>query len=203
MPLFAGMDVSGETTELLQEFGRLVEKWTPKINLIARSTVPDLWNRHILDSAQVYQHAPAFEKWTDIGSGGGFPGIVMAILAREKNPSATLTLIESDTRKATFLRTAARELSLTVDVVSERIEVASPTGADVVSARALGSMATLLPLLQHHLSPDGTALLMKGRRFAEELSEVSADWDFDLKQYPSITDPDSRILSLQRISRVA
>jgi 16S rRNA (guanine527-N7)-methyltransferase len=198
-----GVNVSRETEEALRVFADLAVKWTSRINLIAKSTVSDIWERHVLDSAQLYQYAPVYTHWVDIGSGGGFPGIVMAILAKQENPKAKFTLIESDARKCVFLRTAIRELSLNAYVQTQRIEKAGPESADVVSARALGSLSDLLPLVQRHLNATGTALLMKGRRYDDELRAVSDDWTFELAEYNSITDPESRILSLKRISRAA
>jgi 16S rRNA (guanine527-N7)-methyltransferase len=198
-----GIDVSRETMERLEAFAELTAKWTVKINLIAKSTIPDIWNRHIIDSAQVYQFAENPKNWVDIGSGGGFPGIVLSILAKEQSPETKFTLIESDARKCTFLRTAIRELDLNAYVITQRIEKAEMQNADVVSARALGSISDLLPLVDRHLKPSGQALLMKGRSFASELDAVGGDWDFDLVEYPSITDVDSRILSLKRITRAA
>ena len=118
-----GTSVSRETMERLEYFGELTAKWTVKINLIAKSTIPDIWNRHIIDSAQVFQYAESPQHWVDIGSGGGFPGIVMAILAKEHAPETKFTLIESDARKCTFLRTAARELGLNLYAITQRIEL--------------------------------------------------------------------------------
>ncbi len=199
----AGRDVSRETYDDLMQFSELVAKWTPKINLIAPSTLPDLWNRHIVDSAQLYQYAPeSFDHWVDIGSGGGFPGIVAAIYAKTMQPAATFTLIESDQRKATFLRSAARELDLNVEVRSERIEHAPPQGADVVSARALATLSTLLSMALRHMKTDGYALFHKGKSVADEIAKARQDWVFDLEQHPSFTDPDARLLVIQRISRV-
>ncbi len=198
-----GVSVSRETIERLEAFAELTRKWTIKINLISKSTIPDVWNRHIIDSAQVFQYANQPKNWVDIGSGGGFPGIVLAIMAKELSPETKFTFIESDARKCTFLRTAIREQELNAYVITQRIENTEPQGADVVSARALGSIPDLLPHLERHLIPTGTALLMKGRTYAAELDAVGDDWDFDLAEYPSITDPDSRILSLKRITRAA
>ena len=198
-----GVSVSRETFQHLETFGELTAKWTAKINLIAKSTVPDIWNRHIIDSAQVFQYADNPKHWVDIGSGGGFPGIVTAIIAKELSPDTKFTLIESDARKCTFLRTAIRELGLNAYVVPQRIEKAAPQGADIVSARALASIEDLLPMIEMHLHPEGQALLMKGRTYAEELNAVRGNWDFDLDEYTSITEPDSRILSLKRIARAA
>lgn len=199
--LVAGVNVSRETMSDLEAFAALTAKWTAKINLIARGTVDSIWERHIVDSVQLYQFAPKpFEKWVDIGSGGGFPGIVMAILAKEKNPQAQFVLIESDQRKATFLRTAARELNLPVQVIAERIETAPVQNADVVSARALTALSGLLSLTKRHLKQEGFALFHKGRQSAQEVADAQKSWSFDLEENASITDPDARILAIRRIN---
>ena len=118
----AGIDVSRETYDNLRAFEELVRKWTVKINLISPTTIGQIWDRHIVDSVQVWAQAPEnATSWVDIGSGGGFPGIVLAILAKELRPEMAFTLIESDQRKCAFLRTAARELGLNVKVLSEQI----------------------------------------------------------------------------------
>ena len=93
------LSVSRETLAKLEAFAKLVEKWTAKINLISKASVPHIWDRHILDSLQVFNGAPPVQTWLDLGSGGGFPGIVVAIVAAEKNPDAKITLVESDQRK--------------------------------------------------------------------------------------------------------
>ena len=198
-----GINVSRETEGALRAFAALVAKWTRKINLIAPASDAVIWDRHIRDSAQLYACAPQnFTHWADLGSGGGFPGLVMAIIAQEKQPAARFTLIESDQRKATFLRTAARELSLSTTVLAERIEAAAPQNADIVSARALAPLDGLLGLVARHLATDGTALLPKGRTAAEEIAKARADWSFVLEDRPSITDPEARILVMQRIAAV-
>ncbi len=196
----AGLDVSRETIARLEGFAALTAKWTPKINLIAKGTVDQIWERHIVDSAQLYKLAPpSFAKWVDLGSGGGFPGIVMAAIAKEKQPDAEFVLIESDQRKCAFLRTAARELDLPVTVIADRIEQAPPQAADVVSARALAALPALLPLIARHLKSDGHALVHKGRQAQQEITDAALAWSFALEDHPSITDPDARLLDIQRI----
>ena len=133
-----GVDVSRETVQTLLDFEMLVRKWTTAINLVSKSTVSEIWQRHISDSAQIFQYLPAGAKnWLDLGSGGGFPGIVVSILARELAPGLRVTLVESDRRKATFLRQAAQQFGLDVVVLDKRIESIPPQAADVLSARAL------------------------------------------------------------------
>lgn len=196
----AKVDVSRETIADLETFAALVGKWTPKINLIARSTVDSLWDRHITDSVQLYRFAPdSLSKWVDIGSGGGFPGIVMAILGKARHPEARFVLIESDQRKAAFLRSAARELSLSVRVLAERVEHTEPQNADVVSARALAPLSGLLPLALRHLNPQGSGLFHKGRQAHQEVADARKNWSFELEDHPSFTDPEARILAIRRI----
>ncbi|MEB8330809.1 class I SAM-dependent methyltransferase, partial [Flavobacteriaceae bacterium KMM 6897] len=114
-------------SERLNLFEALVRKWNPAINLVSRNSLADLRERHILDSIQTYQAVKEpFDHWVDIGSGGGFPGVVIAILSAEMSPSRDITLIESDARKATFLRAALRETGVSATVLTERIERAVP-----------------------------------------------------------------------------
>lgn len=202
MKKLSGFDVSRETIDRLSHFEDLVLKWNPRINLVAKSTLNEIWERHITDSVQLYQYAPAEAKtWLDIGSGGGFPGIVLAVMAAGSNQTAEFSMVESDQRKSTFLRTAARELGLKVTVHSERIEATSPQNADVITARALKSVVELMPFLERHLTPSGTAILPKGRNFAEEIPLARKKWRFDLTEHHSITDPDARILIMKEIAR--
>ena len=199
-----GIDVSRETFDDLKSFEALVRKWTSKINLISPSTIPEIWERHIVDSAQIYQYAPKnYKKWVDIGSGGGFPGIVMAILGKHANPDAEFVLIESDLRKATFLRTAARELGLRASVISQRIENASEQEADVVSARALSTLSTLIPFIKRHAKDDGRAILHKGKKSQAEVADARKYWRFELEEFTSLTDLEGQILIVKGISRVS
>lgn len=200
---FAGVDVSRETMDRLQEFASLLTKWTERINLVAPATIPHLWDRHIVDSGQLFQHAPPDARtWLDLGSGAGLPGLVCAILAREAMPGCHFTLIESDTRKSAFLMTASRTLDLAVTVLPQRVEMVPPQGADIISARALAPLVQLLPLVARHLSKDGVALLPKGKNHAQELAVTQQEWQFELRSYPSLTDPLARLLLLKEIHRV-
>ena len=185
----AGTNVSRETITRLTAFAALTTKWTPHINLVARSTLDDLWTRHIVDSAQIFQYAPAgAARWVDVGSGGGFPGIVVAAIAADLRPEMQFTLIESDQRKATFLRT-------------DRVELVAPQNADIISARALSSLHDLFPLILRHLSPDAISILPKGKSYAEEISLARQNWRFELDAHPSMTEPDARILVVKDIAR--
>ena len=198
-----GQNVSRETYDGLVHFANLVRKWTVKINLISSASIDQLWDRHIVDSAQVFGLASLkFESWADIGSGGGFPGIVIAILAEEFHPSATITLIESDQRKATFLRTAVRELGLNATIHAQRIENVDPVNADIVSARALTSLSGMMPFLERHMAASGMALLHKGRQHQKEIAEARQSWSFALEEHHSLTDGEARLLAIKGITRV-
>lgn len=190
-------DVSRETLDKLTRFSDLVSKWSPRINLVSRSDLPFLWERHIKDSLQLLRLAGKASRWVDIGSGGGFPGIVVAIA----RPDMEMHLIESDTRKATFLRTCARELDLAIAIHAKRTEQVEPLKADIVSARALAPLDRLLAMVVRHIAPDGTALLPKGEKAAEELAMAQKTWSFSTTQHPSDTRKGATILQIGAISR--
>ncbi|MDM7255645.1 MAG: 16S rRNA (guanine(527)-N(7))-methyltransferase RsmG [Paracoccus sp. (in: a-proteobacteria)] len=196
------MDVSRETEELLTRYGSLIRKWNRAINLVAPASLPDLRRRHIDDSLQLSQllNRPK-GTWLDIGSGGGLPGVVLAIVFRDCD--LRVILLESDQRKCAFLRSVKRELSLTnMDIIAERIEDAPPVGADYVSARALAPLANLLPFLVRHMLPSGEAYFLKGRSWRDELRDVQDDWRFKITFFPSITDPNAAILKISEVTHV-
>ena len=190
-------DVSRETLDRLEAFSNLIRKWSPKINLVSRADLPFLWERHIVDSHQLIHFAGEAKRWVDIGSGGGFPGIVVAIAL----PNIEMHLIESDTRKATFLRTCARELGLAITVHAQRSDQVEPLMADIVSARALAPLDHLLDMVSRHIAADGTALLPKGEKAAEELAIAQESWSFSAKQHPSDTRKGAIILQIEAITR--
>ena len=199
-----GVDVSRETQDRLAHFGVLVEKWNRKINLVAPASLPHLWQRHILDSVQLFPHLPApLTHYADLGSGGGFPGIVLAALLAESHPATRISLVESDQRKCAFLRTAARELSLTIIVHDARIETLPPLTADCITARALSALPDLLSLVSRHLAPKGVAILPKGRNYRGEVDEAALLWSMTMTDHQSLTDSDARILTIKDLRRAA
>ncbi|MEM9585590.1 MAG: 16S rRNA (guanine(527)-N(7))-methyltransferase RsmG [Pseudomonadota bacterium] len=198
----SNLDVSRETLDRLTTFHDLLIKWTPRINLISKATIPDIWHRHVWDSAQMYPLAKTHENWVDIGSGGGLPSLVIAILAREFHPEMHLKMIESDIRKATFLRTVVRELDLSADVNVARVEEADPENARVLSARALADLDTLLSFADRHLHRDGQALFFKGETWEKEVERARKSWSFQLVPHTSKTNPKASILEVREIQRV-
>ena len=196
------LDVSRETMQRLEVFEQVFLKWNQKINLVSRASLNELWTRHIIDSIQVYRLAPRSPQWVDLGSGGGFPGLIIAILAAEDAPDMTIRLIESDQRKSAFLRTAARECGVKVDVLSQRIEKADPQKTPVLSARALADLNTLLGFTHRHLEIDGVALFPKGVTWKKELEEARRHWRFDAEPITSLTEPEAVILKIQEVASV-
>lgn len=201
-PLLDLPGVSRETVERLRLLHTLLIKWNPAINLVSRSTVQTAWDRHIVDSTQIYQLGRADGHWADLGSGGGFPGLVIACMALGRGDPIRVTLVESDQRKATFLRTASAQLGLETNVVSQRIEQVPPLQARTLSARALAPLGVLLGYAARHLSPQGLCLFPKGATWRQEVELARKDWHFDLDVHQSITDGDGAILSVKAISHV-
>jgi 16S rRNA (guanine527-N7)-methyltransferase len=199
--IFSALNVSRETEERLQAFADLVGRWNLKINLVSLGSLPDIMRRHVADSAQLF-NVPTrpVNHWVDLGSGGGFPGIVLAIMGADNGGIEKMSLVESDSRKCVFLREALRALSLKVDVINERIENVPPLFADVVSARALAPLSALLGHAYRHLSADGIAIFPKGAKYQGELTEAEGEWFFDAEERQSLTDPEARILVLRSIS---
>jgi len=200
IPAWFPHDVSRETLDALHRYGDLLRKWTSRINLVSPSTLPDLMTRHVWDSAQIYVQAPG--KWVDFGSGGGLPGIVIAILRKAQTGNPKTYLIESDQRKATFLRTCIRELDLNAEVVAKRIEETEPQNAAVLSARALAPLSDLLALATNHLHPDGFCLFQKGASWEKEVEQARNVWHFALDVQPSKTDAQAAVLKIQDIRSV-
>lgn len=193
--------VSRETQGRLEIYDRLLKKWNPAINLVSRATLQETWSRHFMDSAQIMDLAPKGKNWVDLGSGGGFPGMVCAIIGAERAPDTSFTLVEADQRKAAFLRTVSRETGVSVTVIPERIERVDPLQADILTARALTSLSGLLEFAARHLSPDGTGIFPKGSRWRQEKEEALETWCFDTVEHQSKTDADAVILTIKDISR--
>lgn len=200
--LAAEVNVSRETMARLESYAALLRKWNSRINLVSPRTLDDLWTRHFLDSAQLLRLAGPGTRWADLGSGGGFPGAVVAILAADLRPELKIILVEADQRKATFLRTVLRETGVSGDVLSARIEDIEPLKADILSARALAPLDRLLAYAERHLAPSAEALFPKGENVEAEIAEALEHWRFRCKRYPSITDANSTVLSIGEITRV-
>lgn len=195
-------NVSRETFDALKRYQALFLKWNERINLASRSTLDRLWTRHIVDSAQVVGLKPDLRRWVDIGSGGGFPGIVTAILLRDE-PQAYVHLVESNGKKASFLRAALAECRAPGHVHQVRIEqaVSLVEPPECVTARALAPLNDLLFLAEPWLAAGATGLFHKGREYRGEVAESVNHWTFDLVEHPSRVEDDSVILEVRSLRR--
>lgn len=193
----AGDAVSRETLDRLLAFEPVFTKWARRINLSAASTLDELWSRHILDSAQLMPLAPHAARWLDLGSGGGFPGLVAAFLLKER-PGAHIDLVESSRKKAGFLQAMVGEFDLPAKVHAARIEDVKDrfSTAEIVTARALAPLPLLLGLASPWLSRGATGLFHKGRDYRSELRQSADLWAFDLVEHPSKIDPLGVILEI-------
>ncbi|MEM9715445.1 MAG: 16S rRNA (guanine(527)-N(7))-methyltransferase RsmG [Pseudomonadota bacterium] len=194
--------VSRETLDRLKLFEALTRKWTRTINLVSPATLDAFWDRHIVDSAQIWALRPVkASTWVDIGAGGGFPGLVIAALAAEQDPELKVTLVESDTRKCVFLRQTAREMGLSVTVETERVEKLTAPKADILSARALATVDQILNFSRKLTDLSTVFILPKGKTAHQELDVARESWSFECQTSPSETDPEALILRLSQVSR--
>ncbi|MCX8293291.1 16S rRNA (guanine(527)-N(7))-methyltransferase RsmG [Phyllobacterium sp. 0TCS1.6A] len=195
-------DVSRETLADLIAFEALFQKWSKSINLASPATLDQLWSRHILDSAQLFSLAPGAQRWLDLGSGGGFPGIVLALILKAHD-GRHIDLVESNMKKAAFLRTALGQFRAPATVHAQRIEDTASLikDPDIITARALASLNDLLRLAQPWLAAGATALFQKGRDYRREIDECRDAWTFDLVEHRSAIDQDSVILQISNVQR--
>jgi 16S rRNA (guanine527-N7)-methyltransferase len=194
-------NVSRETIDQLKIYAALLAQWQPRINLVANTTLPEIWHRHMADSAQLVALAP--EKpgtWLDLGSGAGFPGLVIAIMLRDNG--IRVSLVESDRRKCAFLAEVARQTGTPVEIHTARIEQMATQAmlppVDVVSARALAPLVRLISLSLPFFRDDTVGVFPKGRGAESEIEEARAAWAFDVETIPSLTDEAARIVLVRR-----
>jgi len=193
----AAIPVSRETTERLSVYAAMLAKWQRAINLVGPGTLSDIWRRHFLDSAQLLPLAPpSVGSWLDLGSGAGFPGLVIAILGQPN-----VHLVESDGRKCAFLGEVARATGTSVAIHQCRIESAPPMFADVISARALAPLPDLLRLAARFFGLNSTGLFLKGQDVDNDLTEASKSWSMSLERLASRSDPSGVILRVKGLSR--
>jgi 16S rRNA (guanine527-N7)-methyltransferase len=197
--------VSRETSERLDRFVELLLSWQRTTNLIASSTIPQLWTRHIADSLQLIDLAPAARVWIDVGTGGGFPGLVVACALAAEQPGVAVHLVESNLKKAAFLREAALATGAPAIVHAMRVETFGRSfkgHPDVVSARAVAPLKSLLDICFPLLAKNGvTGLFPKGQNAALELGEASDSSNMKVELVPSRTDPAARIVVIRDLER--
>jgi 16S rRNA (guanine527-N7)-methyltransferase len=190
-------DVSRETLRRLCAYEALLRQWSAHINLVAASTLADPWRRHFLDSAQLFPLIPpGADSLVDLGSGAGFPGLVLAIIGMPG-----VTLVEADGRKCAFLREAARVTGATVTIHHARIDSLPRATFAVVTARGLAPLNRLLPWAERFIGPATVCLFPKGREAAQELLADNKMWDMEVATYASLSDPRGVILRLSQVRR--
>jgi 16S rRNA (guanine527-N7)-methyltransferase len=192
-------NVSRETSEKLRIYQELLHKWNGTINLVSKSSLKSSAVRHFADSVQLWSLRPKFESWVDIGSGAGFPGMVLAILTEGQGD---FHLVESDARKCAFLRNVSRETKTSVTVHTKRIEDFDATKADVLSARALASIDQLFTYTENIIKPNAICLYLKGQNCDSELEEASRSWRYEAEKFASQTDDNGTVLRIKDIARV-
>jgi 16S rRNA (guanine527-N7)-methyltransferase len=196
--------VPRETIHRLSRYAELLAHWQKTTNLVAASTLPRLWGRHFADSAQLLTLAKTARLWLDLGSGAGFPGMVVAILGAGR-PGFRMHLVESSRKKCAFLAEVARATSAPVEIHAMRIEDLAESAhrlePDVVSARALAPLPRLFELASPFFGPDTRGLFLKGREAEAEIKQARADWDFTTHLHPSLTAPDAQIVEVTALHR--
>ena len=194
------LPVSRETFLKLEILADGVERWQPKPNLIANGTLDDLWSRHIADSLQSIALKSSAKHWIDIGSGGGFPGLVIAACMAMSEDS-TVHLVESNSKKCAFLRQMNRQMGAKAEIHAERIESAAKriSTPEIVTARALAALPKLLDLASPWLLDGAIGLFHKGRDFEAEIKECDGLWEFDLINHPSTISDESVILEISNL----
>ena len=188
----AALNVSRETLDKFAAYLALLEKWQKSVNLVARGTLEIAWQRHILDSGQLVRYLPRdCNIIMDVGSGAGFPGLVLSIMQE-----ATVHLVESDHKKTVFLQTVIRELGLSATVHNARIESLLALAPDVITARAFAPLGKAIDLMAPHMASHTVLLLLKGRNVEEELTEMPDYPIMSAVTYPSLSDPEGMVLQL-------
>jgi 16S rRNA (guanine527-N7)-methyltransferase len=192
--------VPRETIHRLLRYADLLAHWQKSTNLVARSTLPSLWSRHFADSAQLRDLAPDARLWLDLGSGAGFPGLVVAILLQAGRPDFRMHLVEANKKKCAFLAEVARETGAPVDIHDMRIEELAETPQrlmpDVVSARALAPLPRLFELAAPFFGATTRGLFLKGREADAELETASREWELTSRLHPSVTARDAEVVEV-------
>ena len=196
------ISVSRETLARLKLYAALLEDWNARHNLVSRESLNDLWRRHFLDSAQLVTWIPAgAQSLVDLGSGAGFPGLVLAELLRAR-PDFRLVLIESTGKKAKFLTHVAERLGLSVEVRNARIEDLPRESFNVITARACAPLAKLLPYAQRFWHRSSVGLFLKGQNVEVELTQAYKCWSMKVDRHPSQSDPSGTILEVRELRGV-
>ena len=194
------LNVSRETLSDFYEYKTLLYKWNKKINLVSKHTLIDIWERHFLDSGQIIINVEASGKrWVDVGSGAGFPGLVVALLLRDRKVDCDLVLVEKHPKKVFFLKEVIRKLNLSVEVVNENIYTLEPLNADILTARAFSELNNLMEIAFRHRKKEGICLFLKGENYRIELDKTLNYWFFDYDIVGSLSSSSGNIIRVKKI----
>ena len=195
-----GFNVSRETLNSFCEYQTLLAKWNKKINLVSKNTLANLWERHFLDSGQIINHVDASGKrWVDVGAGAGFPGLVVALLLRDRKIDCDMILVEKNTKKVFFLNEVIRKLNLNVKVVNKNVESIESLNADILTARAFSELKKLVELALFHRKESGVCLFLKGENYRFELDKTLNYWFFDYDVFDSLSNSSGKIIRVKKI----
>ncbi len=188
-------NVSRETFEKLKTYECLLKEWQTKFNLVSNSTLENAWERHFLDSVQLFKLIPQTAKTLmDFGSGAGFPGMVIAIMANAKTPYLKVSLVESTTKKTLYLNEVKKQVGVEVEIINERIEKIKPHIVDVITSRAMTSLDALLQYALPFCGKKTVCIFPKGKKYAEELQEAQKKWCFNYQIVDSEQSDEGKIL---------
>lgn len=195
--------VSRETLELLKAYEVSLHEWQTKFNLVSNASLDDAWNRHFLDSIQLFKFIPESAKTLcDFGSGAGFPGMVLAIMAAEKTPYLKVGLIESIRKKTLYLNEVSKITGVDVEIINERIENIKSRQFDVITSRAMASLSELLNYTQKFFKKNTTCIFPKGKSYADEIAEAKKLWNFKCDVVPSEQSDEGVILIITNLSKI-
>ena len=195
-------NVSRETFDLLKTYEASLQEWQQKFNLVSNSSLAEAWNRHFADSAQLFSYIPSQARvLLDFGSGAGFPGMVLAIMAKEKTPYLKVKLVESIAKKTLYLKHVAEICGLDVEILHDRIENLEPQKADVITSRAMASLEKLLEYTYPFCKKETQCIFPKGRSYKEELAQAQKKWRFSCQIEPNRESAEGKILIITDITR--
>jgi len=195
--------VSRETFEMLKTYQSLLSEWQKRFNLVSNSSLSNAWERHFIDSVQLWKHIPSDTKnLLDFGSGAGFPGMVLAVVAKEKTPYLKVGLVESIAKKTLFLKEVANRLNIDVRIINERIENIPEQKVDVVTSRAMTSLNNLLGYAYRFCKPNTVCIFPKGKKYREELAEAHKHWKFKCQIESSEISEEGKILIISNLSKI-
>ena len=196
-------DVSRETFDRLKLYQDLLMEWQTRFNLVSKNSLEDAWSRHFIDSVQLFRYIPSSAKrLLDFGSGAGFPGLVLAVVAKEKTPYLKIGLVESVLKKTLYLKEVATRLELSVDIINDRIEKITFPKVDVITSRAMTSLDGLLGYAYRFCKTETVCIFPKGKKYAQELAEAHKNWKFKCRIEPSDISEEGKILIISNLHKI-